>query len=121
MFNERMKALREEKGLYQKELAEKLSISRASIAMYESGERIPNLESLVNIADFFEVSLDYLLGRINNRALDRAIPGKVDQEFVNLATQIVNFSDDEREIIFDHIQFAIAQIKKTKNRNLKSK
>ena len=49
----------------QQELADALGISKSSINMYERGERQPNFEVLEAIADFFNVDIDYLLGRTN--------------------------------------------------------
>lgn len=65
MFSERLKKLRTEKHLSQKELAEKLEMSQQAIAKWENNQTTPNPEMLVRIADFFDVSADYLLGRIN--------------------------------------------------------
>lgn len=65
MFNQRLKQLRESKGLTQSQLAEELSIGRASISNYELGSRTPDLDVLVKIADYFEVTTDYLAGKSN--------------------------------------------------------
>lgn len=56
-------SLRKAKGLTQAELSKRIGISRSSISMYESGERMPRPEDLGVIADFFNVDLDYLMGR----------------------------------------------------------
>lgn len=63
IFSERLRQLREEKGLTQQELAEKLNIGRASISNYELGTRTPDIEVLNKLADFFGVTTDYLIGR----------------------------------------------------------
>lgn len=63
MFSERLKELREEAGLSQKEIADILNISRTSISGYESTNREPDFSTLIKIANFFDISLDYLLGR----------------------------------------------------------
>lgn len=62
IFANRLKELREKIGLNQKECAEKLNISRGSISFYENGERLPDIEKIYNMATFFNVSSDYLLG-----------------------------------------------------------
>ncbi|MEG1036586.1 MAG: LexA family transcriptional regulator [Anaerovoracaceae bacterium] len=62
-FNIIFKQLRQEARLTQDELAEKLRLSRSAIGMYESGRREPDLETTELIADFFNVDIDYLLGR----------------------------------------------------------
>lgn len=62
-FNECLKRQRELYGYTQKQMAELIGIAPRSYQRYESGEREPNIETLVQIADFFEVSLDDLVGR----------------------------------------------------------
>jgi len=66
-FSNRLKFLRKENDLYQKELAEKIGVSRTTITQYENGAREPNYETLKKLANFFEVSIDYLLGNTNQR------------------------------------------------------
>lgn len=66
-FAERFKSLRIESNLTQEELASRLNVSKGAIGNYESGTRIPRTEDLEDIADFFNVETDYLLGRTNNR------------------------------------------------------
>lgn len=64
-FCERLKELREEKGISQVELSKQLKykLSASAIGRWENGERSPTLESLIILADFFCVTLDYLAGR----------------------------------------------------------
>lgn len=59
----RLKNLREEKHYTQEELAKVLHTSRSRISMYEQGKRQPDFEMQETIADFFNVSIDYLFGR----------------------------------------------------------
>lgn len=61
-FSDKLKELRVDAGLTQKQLAEKLNIRQQSYARYENGEGEPNLETLVMISKIFDVSIDYLLG-----------------------------------------------------------
>lgn len=62
-FQNVLKSLRKSKGLTQDELAKRLKISRSTIGMYENGSREPDFETIELIADFFNVDIDYLLGR----------------------------------------------------------
>lgn len=55
--------LRERRGLSQAALSKELNISQATLAMYETNKRRPNVEMLNSIADYFNVTTDYLLGR----------------------------------------------------------
>lgn len=61
-------ALREKRGLTQEELAAIIGISRASLSHYEKNRRTPDYTVLTKLADFFEVSVDYMLGRSNEQA-----------------------------------------------------
>ncbi|MDI3548173.1 MAG: hypothetical protein PWR10_1825 [Halanaerobiales bacterium] len=67
-FKDRLKKLRKEKGLYQKELAKIIGVSDGAIAMYETGKRTPDKEILDKLANYFDVSVDYLLGRTDERS-----------------------------------------------------
>lgn len=62
-FNSVLKSLRTAKCLTQEELAKILKISRSTVGMYENGSREPDYETLELIADFFNVDIDYLIGR----------------------------------------------------------
>lgn len=59
---ERIKSLRQEKGVGQNLLAKELGLSNASISYWENAKQEPTAEAIFKIADFFEVSADYILG-----------------------------------------------------------
>lgn len=67
IFGERLKELRKESELTQKELADKLSISSSAVAMYERGNREPSFEIMEEIADLFNVDMNFLLGKSQER------------------------------------------------------
>lgn len=62
-FSEKLKELRVSRSLSQQQLADYLHTSKSSVNMYERGEREPGLEMLECIADYFNVDMDYLLGK----------------------------------------------------------
>ena len=64
-FGERIKELRKQKGLTQRQMAESFGITERNYQRYEASDS-PSNETLIKLADFFEVTTDYLLGRINN-------------------------------------------------------
>ena len=70
-FSEVLRMLRTERKVSQKVLGEQLGISDRNIRFYESGELRPDFEGLLLLADYFEVSLDYLVGRTDNREINR--------------------------------------------------
>ncbi|RII32566.1 XRE family transcriptional regulator [Clostridium chromiireducens] len=66
-FPTRLKELREEKGLLGKEFAKIMSVEPATVTNWEKGNRFPKDDVLVKIADYFDCSTDYLLGRTNDK------------------------------------------------------
>jgi transcriptional regulator with XRE-family HTH domain len=83
-----IRELREKKRLTQPELAEKIDIKRPSITAYESGNQLPPVDTLIKVADCFNVSLDFLTGRTKDRRLHRftepdinQFQGLTDQEY----------------------------------------
>lgn len=62
-YGERLKELRKKKGLSQKELTDRLNLNRSTYARYETSSTQPDYETLEKLADFFEVTTDYILGR----------------------------------------------------------
>ncbi len=68
-FKDVFKELRQSRDLTQTELAKKLGISRSTVGMYESGDRVPRHDDLEAIADYFNVDIDFLLGRTNKTTL----------------------------------------------------
>lgn len=63
LFSERLLTLRKEKKLSQSQLAEQLSVSFHQVSKMEKGQRAASIEVLCALADYFDVSLDYLVGR----------------------------------------------------------
>lgn len=61
-IGDRLKHLRNEYGILQKDLAEQLKLSQQTISLYESNKRQPDYDTLRTIAEFFNVSTDYILG-----------------------------------------------------------
>lgn len=83
MISAILKNLRLEKGLSQKQLGEKLKIGQATIACYENGNREPHIVSLIAYADFFECSIDFLVGRadeLGNVKIDVNLTDRYNEE-----------------------------------------
>lgn len=93
MFGRRLKELRLEKEINQSELGEIIGISPSTVGMYERDKRFPDKDILGKIADFFEVSTDYLLGRTDERNLNKERP-KLDDGIKTIAAHRVNINED---------------------------
>ena len=102
-FMERLKELRKQKGLFQKDIANKLGIDRTTYVKYETGASEPDIKTLLSIADIFDVSVDYLLGkteRIEKPADENGELSERDKEIIDLMSslsdekfqQVVNFA-----------------------------
>ena len=61
-FNENLKLARDQKGLSQKDVSEKIGVAKSTYSLYESGKREPNVQTIKKIADVLDVSADELLG-----------------------------------------------------------
>lgn len=72
-FSKRLIRLRERKGFTQQQLADAIGITRQSLSLYEKAERTINIELLAKIADFFNVSTDYLMGRTDVASMNEDI------------------------------------------------
>lgn len=70
MIAERIKFLREQKRLTQAELAKKLGITRSSVNAWEMGISVPSTQYIVELANIFSVSTDYLLGVVKTSSID---------------------------------------------------
>jgi len=107
LIGQRLKDLRRGRSIKQEDLATVLGVKKATISHYETGKAEPSDKIKIEIARFFNVSLDYLLGLI-----DEAIPHYQPQIFIKLPQYIKN---DERELIekfikaIDHLNNSIAQ------------
>jgi transcriptional regulator with XRE-family HTH domain len=85
MIGERLRKLREERGLLQRQLADILKLTQQTISLYESNQREPDAETLKKIADFFNTTIDYLLGRTD----DPNPPEKtIDDEIVKIMREL---------------------------------
>ena len=70
MLSKKLSELRKSRGLTHSDLAKRLNVTRQAYSMYESGKREMSYEALNSIADFYGVTLDYLLGRTNTVPMD---------------------------------------------------
>ena len=66
-----LKKLRKSKKISQLKLAMDLNMNQNTISRYETGEREPGINELIKIADYFDISIDYLVGRTDNPKLNK--------------------------------------------------
>lgn len=71
MMQNNLRKLRKEKGLSQIAVQMQTGIEQALISKYENGERVPPTETLMQLADFYGVSMDYIMGRTDRKKINR--------------------------------------------------
>ena len=71
MMQNNLRKLRKEKGLSQIAVQMQTGIEQALISKYENGERVPPNETLMQLADFYGVSMDYIMGRTDRKEINR--------------------------------------------------
>ncbi len=86
-MGEKLKSLRIEKKLTQKQVADRIGLAISAVSSYESGTRYPSYDVLVKLARIFHVSTDYLLGMTDTRNVD--VTGLNDNE-IELVSQLVD-------------------------------
>ena len=112
----RLKILREEKRLFQKDIANYLDCSIAIISMYEKEQRIMDVRIAQKLADYFNVSIDYLLGKsdIRNPEKIKININETDKEF---ASRIKQLNETNKMIIKNTLEALLAKQKQDKEKN----
>lgn len=83
MFGERIRSLRKERNLTQEELCNLIDIKRSVFTKYELEQVAPSIDTLIKLGDFFEVSIDYLVGRTDVRHKDYAYEKDLISSFIS--------------------------------------
>lgn len=104
---ENLKKLRNELGISQQALAEKIGVSQQSINKYENHGVEPDITTLISIADFFNVTVDYLIGRASDKS---DIPDKLTETERSLVREYKKLSSTEKACI----KAVIAEFNKAK-------
>lgn len=102
MFRLRLKELRETQRISQKQLSVALNISHGAIGNWESGTRNPNSEYIKKLAEYFDVTTDYLLG-IDDKPYNKIFnPETVEADILN---ELSNLTDAKKEDVLNYIKF----------------
>lgn len=109
MFRIRLKELRENAGYSQYSFADAFGVAQSTVGNWEAGKREPNFETTQKLADFFGVTVDYLLGREDDT---KKAPVEAEAEKPNiddlrfaLSGEVKDLTDDEFEEILNFVQF----------------
>lgn len=109
-FGTRLRELRKNKNLTQQELGDIVHVSKVSISGYERGERSPDRETLTHLADYFNVSTDYLLGRSDESDINKSpSPSYIETIAAHMDD---NLTEEQFNNIIDYIDFITNKHKK---------
>lgn len=111
-FPERMKALRKEKDITLEELSEILGTTKATLSRYENNLRIPNVDFIDELANFFNVSTDYLLGRTDIKNQSEKISNAVEDD-----PELIEFWNELKER--EDLQLLFKQTKNLSPKDIK--
>lgn len=98
LLGERLIELRNRRKLTQQEIANKMHLSRSTYAQYEINRRVPEYLTLEKLADFFEVSIDYLVGREENKE------GVLTETQKELFKEFASLSDEDKDYVLGLIR-----------------
>lgn len=93
LFSIRFKEERKNKGLTQEQLAKEFFLNKSSISRYEKGTQMPEMVMLQKFAEYFDVSVDYLLGRTDERNVHKE-KSKLDEGIKTIAAHRININED---------------------------
>lgn len=105
MLGDKIKQLRENKKLTQQELANNLNIGQSTIGMIEGNKRPAGRKTLVKLADFFNVTVDYLLSESEDLILNSANESTINNNFPIIPEEFIN-PEDARAYVMKHQIFA---------------
>ncbi|MHB8063289.1 MAG: helix-turn-helix domain-containing protein [Ruminiclostridium sp.] len=108
--------LRKDKGLLQKELAQFLGVSIGTVSNYETGVHNPEIETLIKLADYFNVSVDYMLGRVKSKEgldilNDKIISSNKELTVGEVVSDILTLSEDSKIALIDYLGLLIMKEK----------
>jgi len=107
-ISERIKNLRVNLKMTQTQLAKNAGLTSAAISQFEAGTRKPSFDALSKLANAFNVSTDFLLGKKEEEQNEIQIA----DEYIEMIRNIMNFSEENKQLMFEFYEFV-------KNRNSK--
>jgi len=108
MISSRISEIRQQKGLTQADIAKYLKVTQQTYSSYETGKRQMNYETLCMLADYYEVSTDYLLGRHD------AIPSFLSEEERILVSQFRVLNEYAKDAVKNNLEFEYSRTLKEK-------
>lgn len=108
-FGKLLAKLRKERGILQKEVAAHLNVTVATISNYEKGVHLPDLNTLIMLADFFDVSTDYMLQRTDYRASINTLNHHLAADFTvgDLLNTVMELDAHNTQALLDYYELLV--------------
>ncbi len=105
-FGKLLTELRKEKGVLQRDVADHLNMTVSTISNYEKGVHLPDLNTLIRLADYFDVSTDYLLQRTNYKASLNTLSYKLSDEYTvsDFVNTVVELDKQNTQALLDYYE-----------------
>ncbi|KFM95141.1 XRE family transcriptional regulator [Bacillus clarus] len=114
MIGNIIKELRKNNKLTQEQLGNAIRISKMAVSYFEKGKKTPSRETLEKIADYFNITTDYLLGRSDDPELTEQEYKTVTEEGKNILKLIENLPKEERQKAWEQLEMYVNYIKSKK-------
>ncbi|HDR7611428.1 TPA: helix-turn-helix transcriptional regulator [Bacillus mycoides] len=107
MIGEKIKELRKNSKITQEQLGNAIGVSKMAVSYFEKGKKSPGRETLEKIADYFNVTTDYLLGRSEDPELNEEENKTVTEEGKNIMAIIESLPEDERKKAWEQLEMYV--------------
>ncbi|WP_139491309.1 helix-turn-helix domain-containing protein [Brevibacillus dissolubilis] len=115
-FSQRLRELRQRKKYRQKDIADRLGITESAYGYYEQGRREPSYESLQQLAEIFDVSIDFLLGRTDEPTLNTKSPAMLTLDNPELGLAFISGGKDLSEDELEYLKESLEVFRRMKDR-----
>ena len=121
-IGDRIKKLREENGLMQQDVSNTLDIEQSTLANYENNRRVPKTDILIKIANYYGVSLDFLVGMTDNRFNSykgclKDLNKFLQQSEIIFDGDTYKLTDEDRDLILKALEVAFLAVKRGNKHN----
>lgn len=121
-IGDRIKKLREENGLMQQDVCNTLDIEQSTLANYENNRRVPKTDILIKIANYYGVSLDFLVGMTDNRFNSykgclKDLNKFLQQSEIIFDGDTYKLTDEDRDLILKALEVAFLAVKQGNKHN----
>lgn len=115
VIGEKIKELRKNSKITQEQLGNAIGVSKMAVSYFEKGKKAPGRETLEKIADYFNVTTDYLLGRSEDPELNEEENKTVTEEGKNIMALIESLPEDERKKAWEQLEMYVTYMQNKKN------